>query len=169
MLAASATIMTFGLESCVWPTTLETEPGGDNTEPRIDRSRTEPMFSYDLILPSEGEHPPELPMKLAVWEPDTNDVVKLRVFIDYDPNNPSPHIFERNITKDDALASDPSVRIVMLDQITPCTSDTTPGRIRMVDLVIASGWDSTLVSPEYRASLTGHTDEIRIKVTCLAP
>ncbi len=169
MIATTATLMSFGLESCVWPTTLETESGSGNTEPRIDRSRTEPMFSYDLILPSEGEHPPELPVKLAVWEPDPEDIVRLRVFIDYDPDTPSPHIFERNITQDDALASDPNIRIIMLDQITPCTPDIAPGRIRMVDLVIASGWDSALVSPEYRASLTGYTDEIRIKVTCLAP
>ncbi len=158
-----------GFGACVWPTTLETESESPNTEPRIDRSRTEPLFSYDLVLPEEGEHPPELPIKLAVWEPNPEDTVKLRIFIDYDPQNPSPQVYERDITQEDALASDSEIRIISLEQISPCTEDILPGRVRMVDLVIAAGWDSNLVSPEYRASLTGFTDEIRIRVTCLAP
>ena len=165
----ATTLSVAGVGSCVWPTTLETESGTGNSEPRIDRSRTSPMFSYSLVLPEAEELPPELPVKLAVWEPDPSDVVKLRVFIDYDPEDPSPHIYEREITQDDALSSDPKVRLVSLEQITPCTDGVSPGAVRMVDFVIASGWDNVLESPEYRASLTGHTDEIRIKVTCLAP
>jgi hypothetical protein len=158
----------FGL-GCPWPTSFEVEPGSNDTEPRIDRSRTEPMFEYSLSIPRPAEPAPELPVKLAVWEPDVDDVVKLRVFIDYDPDSPSPAVYERDITSGDALSSDPETWVINVQSIKPCTENTADNTVKIVDFVIASGWDSDLEEPEYRASLSGYTDEIRIKVTCLEP
>lgn len=155
--------------SCVWPTPLETEPNAGNTEPRIDRSRTEPLFEDTLLIPQVGELPPELEMKLAVWEPNLQDDVKLRVYIDYDPENPSAAVYARDITNEDALTSDPQTRVIFVRNISPCTEETPPNTVKMVDFVIAAAWDDDVEEPEYRAALSGHTDEVRIAVTCLAP
>ena len=150
----------------MWPTRLEVEPETRDTEPRIVRSLTEPMFEATLPVPSEGETPPELSVSLCVWEPDVEDTVYLRVYIDYSLAKPTKHVQEMEIGPEYATARDPTLRCVTVRQSGICTTETPANTTRMVDLVIASGWDVDTAPPLYRAGITGHTDEVRIKVTC---
>ncbi len=155
-----------GPGGCAWPTRLEVEPEERNIEPRIVRSLTEPMFEASLPVPSEGEPQPELSVSLCIWEPDLEDTVSLRIYIDYSLSRPTKHVQELEIGPQDATARDPTLRCITVRQSGICTADTTPNTVRMVDLVVASGWDVDTAPPLYRAGLTGHTDDVRIKVIC---
>ena len=151
---------------CAWPTRLDVQPETQNTEPRIVRNLTEPMFAASLPVPGQDEPSPELTVSLCVWEPDLEDVVKVRLYIDYTSKHPTAQVQDLDITPDDATARDPTLRCVTVRQSGICTSTTPPNTIHMVDVVVASGWDKDTAPPHYRAALTGHSDEIRIAVTC---
>ncbi|MCD6497884.1 MAG: hypothetical protein J7M25_06200 [Deltaproteobacteria bacterium] len=152
--------------SCVWPTRLDVEPDSKDHEPRIVRSLTEPMFEASLPVPGQDEPSPELDVSLCVSEVDLEDIVKLRVYVDYSLSHPTKHVQEMDITPDDAMTRDPTIRCVTVRQSGICTDTTPPNTVRMVDLVVASDWDKDSAPPTYRAALTGHSDLVRIEVTC---
>lgn len=124
------------------------------------------MFTATLPVPGQDEPSPELSISLCVYEPDLEDVVKVRVYIDYTSSDPTKQVQDLDITQDDATTRDPTLRCVSVRQSGICTASTPPNTIHMVDVVVASGWDKDTAPPVYRAALTGHSDEIRIAVTC---
>lgn len=124
------------------------------------------MFTATLPVPGQNELSPELSVSLCVFEPDLEDIVKVRVYLDYTSSHPTKQVQDLDITGDDATTRDPSLRCITMRQSGICTASTPPNTIHMVDVVVASGWDKDTAPPIYRAALTGHSDEIRIAVTC---
>lgn len=104
-----------------------------------------------------------LDVNLCVWEPDEQEVLG-RVFIDYKPGLTTSFSYFRITMDDDVRDPDnPDVRCKILSISNVCSVQT----VKMVDLVVSNNFDFEDVFPYYRASRTGFSDEMRIKVNCV--
>ena len=151
---------------CIWPPQTAVESEDSNTEPRIVRDRTSPKYEALLSIPQDEGQGDPLDVTLCVREPDPDDTVYVRIFVDY-PFEGTAQKSEYPLRSTSATLSDPTLwcETVPINGLCP-NPGTAHGDTKKVDLVISNGFDSPLVPPANRASLTGHTDEMSILVTC---
>jgi hypothetical protein len=173
--AAVAALAILPLTGCPWPTYFPETQQPRNTEPRIvrDPTLTNPMYEADdLEIPGQDDPRPVIDINLCVWEPDLEDDVEVRIFVDYGLNDlpPPAPLTSRTIGPGAATEEDPEIRCIQIQFARACNYGTTADSDQLVDVVVAQQFnDDNLDPPAWRRSFSGYTDEFRFKVHCLAP
>ncbi|MET0402184.1 MAG: hypothetical protein ABW123_07250 [Cystobacter sp.] len=104
---------------------LQTLPTARNNPPRIVENLVTPAFR---IIRAHGAAPPcALEFSVFVEDPDVDDTILVRWYVDYDPAQPGPPDWEETLLPDGKVRRDKSVRIQAIFNSAQFSRLNTPG------------------------------------------